>query len=86
MGITFKNLNRRLKSFILDGAKTVHDSKLLGRKRFFTIEEAAEYLNMSPKTIYNQRSAGTFPVKGKRFGKKKVLFEVSEIIRYADSL
>ncbi len=33
------------------------------------INEVADYLGLSPQTIYNKLSAGTFPIKTKRLGR-----------------
>ena len=57
-------------------------------KRLFTIEETAEYLGISPKTIRNQlgpKAPNQFPVKPKRIG-KRVLFDFYDLNRYVDSL
>lgn len=55
-------------------------------KRFFTVREAAEYLRLSTKTVYNRMSLGTFPVKCKRVNRKRILFEISDIVAYANTL
>ena len=57
-------------------------------KRFYTVEEAAGYLGLSPRTIYNGIAPKTkkpFPVQPKRYGRKP-LFEKAELDRFADSL
>jgi predicted DNA-binding transcriptional regulator AlpA len=57
-------------------------------KRLFSIEETAEYLGLSPKTIRNRlgpRSPNPFPVKPKRIG-KRVLFDVRDLDSFVDSL
>lgn len=82
-------INKRMKSSPINGAKTLPESKLLDmyyKKRFFNVSETAEYLNISEKTIRNKLSLGTFPIKAKRLGRKNVRFEVTDVIRYADSL
>lgn len=60
----------------------------IARKRLYSVEEAANYLGLSPRTLYNgvaPRSKNPFPVKPKRYG-KKVLFDVMDLDRFADSL
>jgi len=57
-------------------------------KRLFTIEETAEYLGISPKTIRNQlgpRAPYQFPVRPKRIG-KRVLFGIYDLNSYVDAL
>jgi len=59
-----------------------------GGKRLLTVEEAAEYLGLSPRTIYNAvapKSKHPFPVKAKRVG-KLVRFDIQELERYIESL
>jgi predicted DNA-binding transcriptional regulator AlpA len=57
-------------------------------KRLFTVEEAAFYLGLSPRTVYNAvapKSKNPFPVKPKRIG-KLVRFDVRDLDRYVDAL
>lgn len=57
-------------------------------KRLYTVEQAADYVGLSPRTIYNgiaPKSKKPFPIKPKRYGSKP-LFEKSELDRFADSL
>ena len=57
-------------------------------KRLLNIQEAAEYLNLKPKTIYNQigpKAEKVFPVKPKRIG-KLVRFDIRDLDRYIDTL
>jgi excisionase family DNA binding protein len=86
-----KDLNKRkiVKEFIKLGAKSLPSGKLdriTYNKRFFNVKEVAEYLNISEKTIYNKLSLKTFPIKAKRLGRKTILFEITDVVRYADSL
>ena len=58
------------------------------QKRLLTVQEAAGYLRISPKTLYNgvaPRSKNPFPIKVKRIG-KLVRFDIRELNRYIDSL
>lgn len=57
-------------------------------KRLLTVEEAASYLNISPRTLYNAvapKSKRPIPVKVKRIG-KLVRFDLRDLDRYVDSL
>lgn len=57
-------------------------------KRLFRVQEAAAYLGLSARTLYNgiaPRSKTPFPVKHKKYG-KVVLFEKKDLDRYADSI
>jgi predicted DNA-binding transcriptional regulator AlpA len=83
-----RNITERFHEFINSGAKSIREDKLKSssyKQRFFDVNEVAEYLHISTKTVYNRLSLGTFPIKEKRNG-KKLLFEVADVIRYADSL
>jgi excisionase family DNA binding protein len=57
-------------------------------KRLLSVADAAEYLSISPRTIYNgiaPKSKVPFPVKPKRIG-KLVRFDIRDLDRYVDSL
>ena len=57
-------------------------------KRMLSVKEAALYLGLSPRTVYNAtapKSKAPFPVKPKRWG-KKVLFDIRDLNQFADSL
>ena len=57
-------------------------------KRLFRVPEAAAYLGLAPRTLYNgiaPRSKNPFPIKHKKHG-KVVLFEKKDLNRYADSI
>jgi len=57
-------------------------------KRLVSVEEAAAYLGISPKTVYNQiarKSKRRFPVKPKRVG-RLVKFDIHDLEAYVDSL
>ena len=57
-------------------------------KRLLNILETAVYLGLSPRTIYNgiaPKSKTPFPVRPKRYG-KRVLFDIRDLDRFADSL
>ncbi len=72
-----------------EGMKSTQAVKLVARwPKLLSIEQAAEYLSISPKTIRNglgPRAPQPFPVKAKRFG-KRVLFDIKDLERYADGL
>jgi hypothetical protein len=56
--------------------------------RLLDVELAAEYLSISPKTIRNGLSKNAvkpFPVRPKKYG-KRVLFDISDLDAYVDSL
>jgi excisionase family DNA binding protein len=57
-------------------------------KRLLSVEEAACYLGLSPRTVYNAvapKSKSPFPVKPKRIG-KLVRFDVRDLDKYVDGL
>jgi predicted DNA-binding transcriptional regulator AlpA len=57
-------------------------------KRLYSVREAAIYLGISPRTIYNsmgKNSKQEFPVPHKRYG-RKILFEGKDLDLFADSL
>lgn len=56
--------------------------------RLLSIEDAAEYLGISAKTIRNglgRKAERKFPVKAKRYG-RRVVFDIKDLNKYADSL
>jgi predicted DNA-binding transcriptional regulator AlpA len=58
------------------------------QKRLLNIKEAAIYLSLSPRTLYNgvaPKSKAPFPVRPRRIG-KKVLFDIKDLDRFVDSL
>jgi predicted DNA-binding transcriptional regulator AlpA len=62
--------------------------KSLEGKRLLTIKEAAAYLGLSPRTLYNAvapKSKNPFPVKPKRIG-KLVRYDVRDLDRWIDAL
>ena len=59
-----------------------------GVRRLLSVEEAAIYLGLSPRTIYNAvapKSRRPFPVKPKRVG-KLVKFDLRDLESYIESL
>jgi excisionase family DNA binding protein len=55
--------------------------------RWFNVEEAAYYLNLSPRTLYNRisrKSKNPFPVKPKKDG-KLVRFDREALDAYLES-
>jgi predicted DNA-binding transcriptional regulator AlpA len=66
---------------------SIMEGKFAG-KRLISVEEAAKYLGISPRTIYNAvapKSKNPFPVKPKRVG-KLVKFDIRDLERYVESL
>lgn len=58
------------------------------KPRLLSIEKAAKYLSIAPKTIRNRlgpRAPVQFPVKPKRIG-RRVLFDIKDLDRYVDEL
>ena len=58
------------------------------KKRLLSVEEVAQYLGLSSRTIYNQiapKSKRPFPIKPKRIG-KLVKFDVRDLDNYIDTL
>lgn len=57
-------------------------------KRLLSIEDAARYLGIAPKTVRNRlgrKAENPFPVKPKRIG-TRVLFDVKDLNAYIDKL
>jgi excisionase family DNA binding protein len=54
-------------------------------KRGYTVTEAADYLGISPRTIYNEISRRTFPIKPRRWGRKPI-FRKEDLDRLLDTL
>lgn len=57
-------------------------------RRLYSVEEAAEYLGLSPRTIYNQtrrRAKKKFPVPWMKLG-KLVKFDKRDLDEYIESL
>jgi hypothetical protein len=53
-----------------------------------SVQDAAIYLGLSPRTLYNGVAPGSknpFPVRPKRYG-KKVLFDIQDLDKFCDSL
>ncbi len=71
------------------GLQNALEVKMEGlNKRLLSVEETANYLAISARTLYNgiaPKSKKPFPVKPKRLG-KRVLFDVRDLDRYIDSL
>jgi excisionase family DNA binding protein len=62
-----------------------HVGELFNGKLLLNVQEVAQALNCSPRTVYNQVSAKTFPIRVKRRG-KLVRFDVRDLIAYVNSL
>lgn len=57
-------------------------------KRLLSVEETADYLGISPRTLYNRvapKSRSPFPVKPKRIG-KLVKFDINDLNQYIETL
>ena len=54
-------------------------------RRMFGIKEISDYLGISAQSIYNQLSAGTFPIKTKRIG-RRLKFDRRDVDHYLDKL
>lgn len=58
------------------------------QKRLLTTEEAAAYMGLSTKTLYNQAAPGAekkFPIKPKRIG-RKVLWDIRDLDSFIESI
>ena len=63
----------------------IHTKQL---KRLLSVPEAATYLGLAPRTIYNAiapKSKKPFPIKPKRIG-KLVRFDIKDLERFCDQL
>ena len=69
--------------------KETNQNRIIARwPRLLCVEDAAEYLNISPKTIRNglvKSAPVPFPIKPKRFG-KRVLFDIRDLDRFVDEM
>jgi len=57
-------------------------------KRLYSIEEAADYLAIAPKSIRNglgRKAKKPFPVPYKKWG-RRVVFDIEDLDNFADSL
>lgn len=72
-------------SQVLKELKELRAELRAGAKRLLPIPEAAEYLGISPRTVRNELSRKTFPVKPVKHG-GKVLFRREDLDRYIDGL
>lgn len=57
-------------------------------KRFLSTDEAAAYLGLASRTIYNasgRQAKKPFPVQPKRFG-RKLLWDIRQLEAYMESL
>lgn len=64
------------------------DVKSFIKKRLLTVEEAAEFLSISPRTIYNKigrKAQNRFPVKPLRVG-KCIRFDIEDLVEYVKIL
>ena len=70
---------------VLAEIKQLRQDLKSSRAGLLTVDEAAQTLALSPKTIRNQLSAGRFPVKAVRSA-GGVRFRRADLDRYVDSL
>jgi excisionase family DNA binding protein len=61
------------------------NSTMALEKRMLGVKELSGYLGLSPQTIYNKLSAGTFPIKTKRLG-RLLKWDRRDLDRYLDKL
>jgi predicted DNA-binding transcriptional regulator AlpA len=54
-------------------------------KRMLNIRDLSDYLGVSPQSIYNRLSAGTFPIKTKRIG-RRLKWDRRDVDHYLDRL
>ncbi len=54
-------------------------------RRMMDIQDLSAYTGLSRQTIYNKLSAGTFPIKTKRIG-RRLKWDRRDVDRYLDQL
>jgi excisionase family DNA binding protein len=72
----------------MEASKGINSRLERSGKRLLSVEEAAFYLSISPRTLYSAvapKSKKPFPVKPKRIG-KLVRFDIRDLDRYVDAL
>lgn len=72
----------------METAQEIKSKVASSGKRLLSVGEAATYLGIAPRTLYNgvaPQSKSPFPVKAKRIG-KLVRFDIKDLDRYVDSL
>lgn len=66
-----------------------HEKKVIDvPKRLYSVEEAAQFLGLQPRSIYNRiapKSKRPFPVKVKRIG-KLCKFDLRDLEKYVEEL
>jgi excisionase family DNA binding protein len=72
-------------SQVLKELKELRAELRAGAKRLLPIPEAAEYLGLAPRTVRNELSRKTFPVKPVKHG-GKILFRREDLDAYIDGL
>jgi predicted DNA-binding transcriptional regulator AlpA len=77
-------MNADLKK-VLAELREIRQALAAGQKRLLTVPEAAASLGLSPKSVRNRLSAGTFPVKPVRLA-GRTLFRVADIDALVESL
>jgi excisionase family DNA binding protein len=61
------------------------NSTVVLEKRMLNVRDLSDYLGVSPQTIYNKLSAGTFPIKTKRIG-RHLKWDRRDVDRFLDKL
>jgi excisionase family DNA binding protein len=79
------SLDKDLLKTVLTELRQIKEGLRLASKKLLSVEETAAMMGSSPKTVRNQLSQGTFPVKEVRRG-SRVLFKRREVERYIDEL
>jgi hypothetical protein len=63
---------------ILSELRAMRETASQPAKEFLSVEELSGQLGIAPKTVRNQLSAGTFPLKPKKIG-GRVLFRAADL-------
>ena len=56
-----------------------------GHRRLLSVQETANYLSISPRSIYNNLSAGKFPIQPLKLG-RSVRFDIRDLDLYVEGL
>ncbi len=73
----------------MQGKSEPSSIQMQGRgRRMLSVQEAARYLGIAPKTLYNRthrRATNPFPVKAKKIG-NRTLFDSRDLEKFVDSI